>query len=141
MLGRGFRVGQGLSRCFVARPLSSAAIGSEEQIPVKSKLAAELIGRGYLYQCTDLNAFDKRIQNFESGSDSALPITMYVGFDATASSLHAGSLIQLMLARIFLKHGHNVICLIGGGTTKIGDPSGKDVARQMLSEEVWNDTA
>lgn len=116
---------------------------------VKSALLGELIARGYMYQCTDLCNLDNRILMFEQYNPTTAfvesstkptappkPVTMYVGFDATASSLHAGSLIQLMLARTFLRHGHRVICLLGGGTTKIGDPSGKDTARQMLTEDV-----
>jgi tyrosyl-tRNA synthetase len=118
---------------------------------IRSTLLKELVGRGYVYQCTDLVSLDRKLFAFEqfrragsvsgtveSANHSAAPprpVWMYVGFDATAPALHAGSLIQLMLARTFLKHGHTVVCLLGGGTTKIGDPSGKDAARQMLSTE------
>lgn len=121
---------------------------NEPTVEVHSTLLKELISRGFTYQFTDMGGLDKRLLEFEESNSTAAttesatkpklkpkPLTMYVGFDATASSLHAGSLIQLMLARMFLSHGHRVICLLGGGTTKIGDPSGKDAARQMLSEE------
>ena len=62
-------------------------------------------------------------------------ISAYIGFDCTAKSLHAGSLIQIMILRLLQKHGHRPIVLLGGGTTKIGDPSGKDEARKILSTE------
>ena len=60
-------------------------------------------------------------------------ITFYIGFDATADALHAGSLVQLRAIKTLIKHGHKAIVLLGGGTTKIGDPSGKDTARKILS--------
>jgi tyrosyl-tRNA synthetase len=63
------------------------------------------------------------------------PITAYIGFDCTAKSLHAGSLIQIMILRLLQKQGHKPLILLGGGTTKIGDPSGKDESRQVLTEE------
>ena len=62
-------------------------------------------------------------------------VTAYIGFDCTAKSLHAGSLIQIMILRLLQKHGHKPLVLLGGGTTKIGDPSGKDEARQVLTPE------
>ena len=62
-------------------------------------------------------------------------VTAYIGFDCTAKSLHAGSLIQIMILRLLQKHGHKPLILLGGGTTKIGDPSGKDESRQILSDE------
>jgi tyrosyl-tRNA synthetase len=74
----------------------------------------------------------------EKELDSALAkgaITAYIGFDCTAKSLHAGSLIQIMILRLLQKHGHKPLVLLGGGTTKIGDPSGKDEARQVLTPE------
>ncbi len=63
------------------------------------------------------------------------PITAYIGFDCTADSLHVGSLVQIMILRLLQKHGHKPLVLLGGGTTRIGDPSGKDESRQMLSDE------
>ena len=60
------------------------------------------------------------------------PISGYIGFDCTASSLHVGSLLQIMILKLMQKHGHRPIVLLGGGTTLIGDPSGKDTTRKML---------
>ncbi|CAA7613545.1 tyrosine--tRNA ligase [Magnetospirillum sp. UT-4] len=82
--------------------------------------------RGFLHQCTDLEALDKRLTE---GSATA-----YIGFDCTARSLHVGSLMQIMLLRWWQKTGNKPIVLMGGGTTRIGDPSGKDEARKMLSD-------
>ncbi len=79
--------------------------------------------RGFLAQATDIEQIDK-LEN----------ITAYIGFDCTAKSLHIGSLMQIMILRMLLKQGHNAIILLGGGTTKIGDPSGKDDVRQILTE-------
>ena len=84
--------------------------------------------RGYLSDCTDIEGFGQILQ-----SDKPVPI--YIGFDCTASSLHVGSLIQIMILRHIQKCGHKPIILMGGGTTKVGDPSGKDESRKMLSDE------
>ena len=89
--------------------------------------------RGFIHQCTDFAALDDK---FATGS-----VTAYLGFDATASSLHVGSLLQIMILRTLQKNGHKPIILIGGGTTKVGDPSGKDESRQLLTEEVINKNA
>lgn len=83
--------------------------------------------RGFIHQGTDLEALDRLMKKN--------PITAYIGFDATGDSLHVGSLIQIMWLRLLQKHGHRPIVLLGDGTTRIGDPSGKDTARRMLSEE------
>ena len=83
--------------------------------------------RGYIHQVTDGAALDAR-----SGTEV---ISAYIGFDATADSLHVGSLVQIMLLRLFQRHGHRPLVLMGGGTTRIGDPSGKDESRQLLSDE------
>ena len=93
----------------------------------KSKFLNILEKRGFLHQLTD-----------ESGLDDFLckdKCVAYIGFDCTASSLHVGSLIQIMMLRWFQKCGHQPIVLLGGGTTKIGDPSGKDSARPVLDKE------
>lgn len=82
--------------------------------------------RGYLHQCTDLDGLDALA--------TTGPVTAYIGFDCTAPSLHAGSLVSIMLLRRLQKAGHRPIVLMGGGTTKIGDPSGKDTARMLLSD-------
>ena len=90
-------------------------------------LLEELKLRGFIHQFTD----EEKLNNsLNSGS-----INFYIGFDCTAKSLHVGSLIQIMMMRIFQKYGHTPIVLIGEGTTKIGDPSGKDQSRKMLSAD------
>ena len=86
----------------------------------------EFKDRGYFYQCTDEKALSKKLNE---GS-----IKGYIGFDCTAQSLHVGSLLQIMCLRLMQKHGHKPIVLIGGGTTRIGDPSGKDKTRKILDE-------
>jgi tyrosyl-tRNA synthetase len=96
----------------------------------QSKFLRTVIERGFLHQCTDLDALDQRILNGTA--------TGYIGFDATADSLHAGSLVPLMLLRWMQKCGLKPIVLMGGGTTKIGDPSGKNEQRQLLTEEQIN---
>merc|ERR1711991_646265 len=82
--------------------------------------------RGYLNQCTDLDKLDSII--------SKRSIPAYIGFDCTANSLHVGSLLQIMILRLLQKHGHKPIVLLGGGTTLIGDPSGKDTTRKILKQ-------
>ena len=86
----------------------------------------EFKDRGFFYQCTD-----------EVGLSNVLnkkSIKGYIGFDCTAQSLHVGSLLQIMCLRQLQKHGHQPIVLLGGGTTRIGDPSGKDKTRKILDE-------
>jgi tyrosyl-tRNA synthetase len=83
--------------------------------------------RGFIHQCTDFAALDARLAKG--------PVTAYVGYDCTADSLHIGNLMSIMLLRWFQKTGNKPIVLMGGGTTKIGDPSGKDESRQLLSNE------
>ena len=92
----------------------------------KSELVAVLQARGYVHQCTDLEALDARA--------AAGPVTAYIGFDATAPSLHVGSLVQIMLLRRLQQTGHRAIALMGGGTTRIGDPTGRDSSRRMLDD-------
>lgn len=87
----------------------------------------ELKKRGYFYQCTNIKALTKEI--------SSRKITAYIGFDCTAKSLHVGSLMQIMILRLLQQHGHKPVILIGGTTTKIGDPTGKEEARKYLSNE------
>ena len=88
----------------------------------------EATARGFVFQCTDTEAVRAAMQ--------AGPITAYIGFDCTADSLHVGSLVQIMILRLLQKHGHKPLVLLGGGTTRIGDPSGKDETRQLLTDEV-----
>lgn len=94
----------------------------------KSNFLQEFQQRGFFAQATH----EKELNDIFSSDEK---ITAYIGFDCTAKSLHAGSLIQIMILRLLQKHGHKPIVLLGGGTTKIGDPSGKDEARQVLNEE------
>jgi tyrosyl-tRNA synthetase len=82
--------------------------------------------RGFVHQCTDFETLDERLR---SGR-----VTGYIGYDCTADSLHVGSLMGIMLLRLFQKRGHKPIVLMGGGTTRIGDPSGKDEARPLLDD-------
>jgi tyrosyl-tRNA synthetase len=93
---------------------------------VKSPFLREAMERGFVFQCTDAEALDARL--------AAGPIAAYIGFDCTADSLHVGSLVQIMLLRLLQRHGHRPVVLLGGGTSRIGDPSGKDEARQLLSD-------
>jgi len=83
--------------------------------------------RGYFYQCTDLEALAELT--------SKQKIAAYIGFDCTATSLHVGSLMQIMILRLLQQHGHKPIVLVGGATSKIGDPSFKDESRKLLSQE------
>ena len=98
--------------------------------PFKSDFLRALSERGFIHQITDAQDLDARAQ---SGV-----ITAYIGFDATADSLHIGSLVQIMLLRHLQTTGHRPIVLMGGGTTKVGDPSGRDETRQLLTEEQIN---
>ena len=93
---------------------------------MKNKFLIEMQSRGYLGHCTDL---EKLEENCNKKS-----ISGYIGFDCTASSLHVGSLLQIMILKLMQKHGHRPIVLLGGGTTLIGDPSGKDTTRKILKE-------
>jgi tyrosyl-tRNA synthetase len=97
---------------------------------MKNKFLLEMKSRGYLNQCTDLNELDEICNNGH--------ITGYIGFDCTASSLHVGSLLQIMILKLMQKNGHQPIVLLGGGTTLIGDPSGKDSTRKILNQEEIN---
>jgi tyrosyl-tRNA synthetase len=85
--------------------------------------------RGFFHQCTDLEGLDKILAEQK-------PVTAYIGFDCTAPSLHVGNLMQIMILRWLQKCGHRPIVLMGGGTTKIGDPSGKDKSREMLGYDI-----
>ncbi len=92
----------------------------------KSELVHLLMQRGYLHQATHLEALDARAAQGV--------ITGYIGFDATASSLHVGNMMQIMMLRRLQQTGHRPLVVMGGGTTKVGDPSGKDASRQLLSD-------
>ena len=89
-----------------------------------------MLTRGFLQDCTDLQGLDEKLL------EGCMPA--YIGFDATADSLHIGSLIQIMMLRWLQKTGHKPMPLMGGGTTKIGDPSGKDESRQLITTDTIN---
>ena len=93
----------------------------------KSDFLAVLTARGYLHQCSDFEGIDTKAL---SGA-----LTAYVGFDCTAASLHVGSLVPIMMLRWLQKTGGKPIALMGGGTTRVGDPSGKDESRKILTLE------
>ena len=92
-----------------------------------NKFLKEFKERGFFYQCTNEDELSKLLDKEK--------INGYIGFDCTAESLHVGSLLQIMCLRLLQKHGHRPIVLLGGGTTRIGDPSGKDKTRTLLNEE------
>ena len=95
-----------------------------------NKLFSEFTDRGYLFQCTN-NDQVKNLINTKK-------MRFYIGFDCTAKSLHVGSLVQIMCLRLLQKYGHTPVVLLGGGTTLIGDPSGKDESRKILSSKEIN---
>jgi len=109
-----FRGGDGL-----AKPVSMTSYSSS--------LLKLLDERGYIHQVTDAGALDALA--------AKSVVTAYIGFDATAPSLHVGNLVSIMLLRRLQQTGHRPIVLMGGGTTKVGDPSGKDEGRQLLTHE------
>lgn len=92
-----------------------------------SDFLAEATARGFVHQCTDTDALAAALR--------AGTVTAYVGFDCTADSLHVGNLVGIMILRLLQRCGHRPVVLMGGGTTRIGDPSGKDESRQLLSDE------
>ena len=92
----------------------------------RSPVLAAALERGFIHQCTDMEALDERLL--------AGRLVAYVGYDCTADSLHVGSLVSIMLLRLLQRCGHKPIVLMGGGTTRIGDPSGKDEARRLLND-------
>lgn len=93
----------------------------------KSPFLQEAQARGFIFQATDLEGLDEILLKG--------PISAYIGFDPTADSLHVGSLVQLMLLRLLQKHGHQVIAMVGGGTAQIGDPSFREEARSLMTQE------
>ena len=93
----------------------------------RSDFLREIAARGFIHQCTDAEALDEKAA---SGR-----VVAYVGYDCTADSLHVGSLVSIMVLRWFQRFGHKPIVLMGGGTTRVGDPSGKDESRKLQSDE------
>jgi len=92
----------------------------------KSEFLKTMVDRGFLHSCTGIEELDKKLCEGV--------VTSYLGFDATAPSLHVGSLLQIMILRHLQRSGHKPIVLLGGGTTKVGDPTGKDASRKMLTD-------
>lgn len=90
----------------------------------------DLKARGYFYQCTGLESLEELMEGKK--------IAAYVGFDCTAQSLHVGNLMQIMIMRLFQQHGHKPIVIVGGGTSKVGDPSGRDETRKILTDDELN---
>jgi tyrosyl-tRNA synthetase len=123
-------------------PSSSALSSTQTEIttsdvkPEKfnSSFLQIMLERGFINQCTDYKGLDEK---FSSGTR----VSAYLGFDATASSLHVGSLLQIMILRTLQKCGHKPVILLGGGTTRVGDPSGKDDSRQLLTDDIINQNA
>ena len=133
------RIGSSYCKSALNRHFSSVnSVESEEEVIIdapdalpssfNSKFLQTMLERGFIHQCTDFKTLDKKLNSEVTHA--------YLGFDATASSLHVGSLLQIMILRHLQKSGHKPIVLIGGGTTKVGDPTGKDESRKLLTEEV-----
>ena len=95
---------------------------------MKSLFLQTLNERGFIHQTTDTQALDRLL--------CTETVTGYIGFDATADSLHVGSLVQIMMLRWLQKTGHRPIILMGGGTSKVGDPSFKDTARPLITDDL-----
>jgi tyrosyl-tRNA synthetase len=106
---------------------SLAQTGPDSNLMPASPFLQEAAARGFIFQCTDTDGLDAAL--------AAGVVAGYIGFDATADSLHVGHLLPLMLLRLLQRHGHRPIPLLGGGTTRIGDPSFREEARQLLSDE------
>jgi tyrosyl-tRNA synthetase len=102
-------------------------MGKQELANPRSELVREITARGLLEQASDLEALDAA---FAGGM-----VTFYIGYDPTAPSLHVGHLVPIMAMRLLQRHGHRPICLVGGGTARVGDPSGKTETRRMLTAD------
>ena len=100
---------------------------------MKESFLSEFNKRNYFNQCTNSEELEQLMNQKK--------IRAYIGFDCTSQSLHVGSLLQIMCLRLLQKYGHQPIVLLGGGTTRVGDPSGKEETRRILSEkEIKNNT-
>ncbi len=93
----------------------------------RSEFLRDIVARGFMHQCTDIDALDEKATN---GT-----VVAYIGYDCTGPSLHVGHMVSIMMLRRMQQTGHKPIVLMGGGTTKVGDPSGKDEQRQLLTDE------
>jgi len=106
------------------------ATEKEALAKLRSPFLQTLRDRGFLHQCTGITDLDDRL------CQGTEPQSAYLGFDATADSLHVGSLLQIMILRHLQKCGHRPVVLVGGGTSKVGDPTGKDESRVLLTDEI-----
>ncbi len=113
----------GLSHLF-----STLKVNIDQMTELRSEFMKTFVERGYMHQCTNLDELDAAF--------AKEPVTAYIGFDCTARSLHVGSLMQIMILRRMQQAGHKPIVLMGGGTTKVGDPSGKDESRPVITDEI-----
>jgi tyrosyl-tRNA synthetase len=122
-------VTEGMVRCSISIRCSTCYISARKDATQMSAYRSEflkvLAERGFIHQVSDASGLDARA--------AAGPITAYVGFDATAPSLHIGNLLSIMMLRWLQKTGHRPVALLGGGTSKVGDPSGKDTSRALLA--------
>jgi tyrosyl-tRNA synthetase len=107
-------------------PMAGAVLDDGAMSTPRSPFLRAAIERGFVHQCTDLEALDTQLGERR--------VTAYVGYDCTADSLHVGSLVSIMLLRLWQRCGHKPIVLMGGGTTRIGDPSFRDAARPLLDD-------
>jgi len=112
---------------------SEAADDEAARASLQSPFLQTMRDRGFLFQCTNLAELDALMMDASSKNEA---ISAYLGFDATADSLHVGSLLQIMILRHLQQSGHRPIVLIGGGTSKVGDPTGKDESRILLTDDI-----
>mmetsp|Transcript_6075 Transcript_6075/g.13753 ORF Transcript_6075/g.13753 Transcript_6075/m.13753 type:complete len:515 (-) Transcript_6075:56-1600(-) len=115
-----------------AEEAARAAAEAAARAALKSPFLQTMRDRGFLFQCTNLSELDSLLCDATSKNEA---VSSYLGFDATADSLHVGSLLQIMILRHLQQSGHRPIVLIGGGTSKVGDPTGKDESRLLLTDE------
>ena len=127
------------SRSHLTRQFSTAIQADEAGTATNDQIDADVLNnikdpflitmrdRGFMFQCTNLKDLDEYMTNHTTSA--------YLGFDATADSLHVGSLTQIMILRHLQKSGHRPVVLIGGGTSKVGDPTGKDESRKLLDDD------
>lgn len=108
-------------------------VQAESLAKVKSPFLQTMRDRGFLHQCTNIDELDKQMMDKQNEGGA---LAAYLGFDATADSLHVGSLLQIMILRHLQKSGHKPIVLIGGATSKVGDPTGKDESRKLLTDDI-----
>jgi len=119
---------------YVSRPPYLYNINDDAPNIISNPFLKTMRDRGFLHQCTNIVELNKELT--KSSTDEGGILSAYLGFDVTADSLHIGSLQQIMILRHFQNSGYRPIILIGGGTSKVGDPTGKDESRKILSDEI-----